>query len=135
MGNHHGPQRRRLKQVSLSDVLEAERMFSTLMGSDVSVRRDFISAMRYRWQKLDVQAIFDCRIGSLTEARVHGGRERLERQCGVDGALFADYANHKSSYLPRVLRFCEKILRPCLADFPAIMSAGCVAIPRSVISH
>jgi DNA gyrase/topoisomerase IV subunit B len=49
------PERRQLKQVSLSDVLEAERMFSTLMGSDVSVRRDFIE--RYALsvaKKLDV---------------------------------------------------------------------------------
>ena len=28
--------------LTLSDAIEAERMFATLMGNDVSVRRDFI---------------------------------------------------------------------------------------------
>jgi len=36
------PARRRLIRVTMSDGLEAERMFSTLMGNDVAVRRDFI---------------------------------------------------------------------------------------------
>ena len=49
------PERRQLVRVSLSDALEAEQMFSTLMGSDVAVRRDFIE--RYALsvaKKLDV---------------------------------------------------------------------------------
>ncbi|MHC5068103.1 MAG: toprim domain-containing protein, partial [Planctomycetota bacterium] len=36
------PERRRMVRVTLSDVIEAERMFATLMGSDVAIRRDFI---------------------------------------------------------------------------------------------
>ncbi len=36
------PETRTLTQVTLSDAIEAERMFSTLMGNDVSIRRDFI---------------------------------------------------------------------------------------------
>jgi len=36
------PTRRKMKRVGLSDAIEAERMFATLMGSDVSIRRDFI---------------------------------------------------------------------------------------------
>ena len=49
------PERRRMVQVNLNDAIEAERMFSTLMGSDVAVRREFIE--RYALsvaQKLDV---------------------------------------------------------------------------------
>jgi len=36
------PSRRALLRVTLSDAIEAERMFATLMGNDVSIRRDFI---------------------------------------------------------------------------------------------
>ncbi len=36
------PTRRALLRVNLSDAIEAERMFATLMGNDVSIRRDFI---------------------------------------------------------------------------------------------
>ncbi len=36
------PKQRRLKRVGLSDAIEAERMFATLMGTDVAIRRDFI---------------------------------------------------------------------------------------------
>jgi DNA gyrase subunit B len=36
------PARRSLLRVNLSDAIEAERMFATLMGNDVSIRRDFI---------------------------------------------------------------------------------------------
>jgi DNA gyrase subunit B len=36
------PTRRSLLRVNLSDAIEAERMFATLMGNDVSIRRDFI---------------------------------------------------------------------------------------------
>jgi DNA gyrase subunit B len=49
------PEKRRMVQVTLSDAVEAERMFATLMGSDVAVRRDFIE--RYALsvaKKLDV---------------------------------------------------------------------------------
>ncbi len=49
------PERRTLVQVTLTDAIEAERMFSTLMGNDVAIRRDFIE--RYALsvaKKLDV---------------------------------------------------------------------------------
>ncbi len=36
------PEQRQLIRITVSDALEAEHMFSTLMGSDVVVRRDFI---------------------------------------------------------------------------------------------
>jgi DNA gyrase subunit B len=36
------PKRRTMKQVDIIDAIEAERMFATLMGSDVGIRRDFI---------------------------------------------------------------------------------------------
>jgi DNA gyrase subunit B len=38
------PENRILKQVNISDAIEADRIFSMLMGEDVSVRRDFIEA-------------------------------------------------------------------------------------------
>jgi DNA gyrase subunit B len=36
------PTRRTMYRVTMSDAIEAERMFATLMGNDVSIRRDFI---------------------------------------------------------------------------------------------
>jgi len=36
------PERRILKQIEVRDALEADEIFSTLMGSDVALRRDFI---------------------------------------------------------------------------------------------
>ena len=36
------PENRILKQVNISDAIEADRIFSMLMGDDVSIRRDFI---------------------------------------------------------------------------------------------
>jgi DNA gyrase subunit B len=36
------PKRRSMNKVSIIDAIEAERMFTTLMGSDVGIRRDFI---------------------------------------------------------------------------------------------
>jgi DNA gyrase subunit B len=38
------PARRKMKRVTLPDVLEADRIFSTLMGEDVEPRRKFIEA-------------------------------------------------------------------------------------------
>lgn len=38
------PENRILKQVNISDAIEADRIFSMLMGEDVSIRRDFIEA-------------------------------------------------------------------------------------------
>ncbi|GDY12412.1 hypothetical protein LBMAG53_12900 [Planctomycetota bacterium] len=36
------PKRRSMKKVTMTDAIEAERMFATLMGNDVAIRRDFI---------------------------------------------------------------------------------------------
>ncbi len=36
------PSKRTMYKVTLADAIEAERMFSTLMGNDVAIRRDFI---------------------------------------------------------------------------------------------
>jgi DNA gyrase subunit B len=36
------PRRRTMKKVDIVDAVEAERMFATLMGSDVGIRRDYI---------------------------------------------------------------------------------------------
>ena len=38
------PEQRLLKQVTISDAAEADRIFSMLMGEDVAPRRDFIEA-------------------------------------------------------------------------------------------
>ena len=38
------PAQRLLKQVTISDAAEADRIFSMLMGEDVGPRRDFIEA-------------------------------------------------------------------------------------------
>lgn len=49
------PERRQLIRVTINDALEAEHMFSTLMGSDVVVRRDFIERFALSVaKKLDV---------------------------------------------------------------------------------
>ena len=49
------PERRSLVQVTLQDAIEAERMFATLMGSDVAIRRDFIERFALSVaKKLDV---------------------------------------------------------------------------------
>jgi DNA gyrase subunit B len=49
------PTRRSLVRVTISDAIEAERMFTTLMGSDVAVRRDFIERFALSVsKKLDV---------------------------------------------------------------------------------
>ncbi|MBA2480411.1 MAG: DNA gyrase subunit B [Planctomycetes bacterium] len=49
------PQKRTLFRVTLSDAIEAERMFATLMGTDVSIRRDFIERFALAVaKKLDV---------------------------------------------------------------------------------
>ncbi len=38
------PERRILKQVTINDAAEADRIFSMLMGEDVAPRRDFIES-------------------------------------------------------------------------------------------
>ncbi len=49
------PTKRRMFKVGLSDAIEAERMFATLMGTDVAIRRDFIERFALAVaKKLDV---------------------------------------------------------------------------------
>ncbi len=49
------PTRRSMKRVTLNDAIEAERMFATLMGTDVAIRRDFIERFALAVaKKLDV---------------------------------------------------------------------------------
>jgi len=48
------PERRTLLQVTLEDAVEAERMFSMLMGDEVAPRREFIESNAHEVQNLDI---------------------------------------------------------------------------------
>ncbi len=48
------PETRILKKVTIRDALEADEIFTTLMGQDVSVRRDFIRENAHRVAVLDI---------------------------------------------------------------------------------
>jgi DNA gyrase subunit B len=48
------PENRVLKQVTIQDGVNADRVFTTLMGSEVQPRREFIEENAYRVQNLDV---------------------------------------------------------------------------------
>ncbi|MGC9529266.1 MAG: DNA topoisomerase (ATP-hydrolyzing) subunit B [Candidatus Bipolaricaulaceae bacterium] len=48
------PETRILRQVTIRDALQADEIFSTLMGQDVSVRRDFIRENAHRVAVLDI---------------------------------------------------------------------------------
>jgi DNA gyrase subunit B len=48
------PTRRALLQVRVGDNLEADQLFSVLMGDDVEPRRDFITANALNTRNLDV---------------------------------------------------------------------------------
>jgi DNA gyrase subunit B len=48
------PQRRALVQVSLEDAVEADRIFTILMGQQAEPRREFIKAYAHEVKNLDV---------------------------------------------------------------------------------
>jgi DNA gyrase subunit B len=48
------PERRNIIQVHLEDVVEAERIFSTLMGENVAPRREFIEKNALAVANLDI---------------------------------------------------------------------------------
>lgn len=48
------PETRILRQVTIRDALEADEVFTTLMGTDVARRRDFIRENAHRVAALDI---------------------------------------------------------------------------------
>ncbi|MEW6217544.1 MAG: DNA topoisomerase IV subunit B, partial [Candidatus Bipolaricaulota bacterium] len=48
------PEARTLRQVTVRDALEADEVFTTLMGTDVARRRDFIRENAHRVVALDI---------------------------------------------------------------------------------
>ena len=48
------PETRRLLQVKMEDFVEADRVFSMLMGEDVASRRKYIEDNAYKVQNLDI---------------------------------------------------------------------------------
>jgi DNA gyrase subunit B len=48
------PQKRTLKKVTINDALEADELFTILMGSEVSSRRDFIKENADKITNLDI---------------------------------------------------------------------------------
>jgi DNA gyrase subunit B len=48
------PKKRRLLQVTLEDAVEADQIFTTLMGNKVESRRNFIQAHAHKVRNLDV---------------------------------------------------------------------------------
>jgi DNA gyrase subunit B len=48
------PENRTLKQIEIRDALEADEVFSTLMGNDVALRRNFIWENSDKITSLDI---------------------------------------------------------------------------------
>lgn len=48
------PDNRTLKKVEIREVLEADEIFSTLMGNDIAARRDFIKENSDKITSLDI---------------------------------------------------------------------------------
>jgi len=48
------PQNRVLKKITIEDAVEADRVFTMLMGSEVEPRRQFIEDNAYKVQNLDI---------------------------------------------------------------------------------
>ena len=54
LGDDHGPDRRTFLQVRVDDAVEADEVFSVLMGDAVEPRREFIEKHALDVQNLDI---------------------------------------------------------------------------------